>query len=357
MNPAPLSVLSVAYALAPVGPDATGGAEQILTRLDEALVQAGHRSIVVACDGSTARGELVTTPRPRGPLDEAEVRRARARHAEAIREVLRREDVDVIHLHGVDFHEVLPPPGPPALATLHLPPWMYPPAALHPSRPDTYLSCVSASQRARCPETPALIATIPNGVPLDALRPGRRRRGFALALGRICPEKGLHLAMDAASEAGVPLLVGGEVFGYPEHRRYFEAEIVPRLRRGPHRFLGPLGLARKRRLLGAARCLLVPSLIDETSSLVAMEALACGTPVIAFAAGALPEIVEHGRTGFIAEDAGDMARAIGRAGAIDPAACRRAAEARFSAEVMARRYLALYQRLSRRLAEPGAGRA
>ena len=341
-----LTVLSVAYPLAPIGPDAVGGSEQILTLLDAALMRAGHRSIVVACEGSAPRGALIAIPRPGGALDDAAMRRARARCAAAIREALRRERIDVIHLHGLDFHAYLPPPGPPTLATLHLPPWMYPEAALRPDRPATYLCCVSASQRARCPATPVLLDTIPNGVPLDALRPGRRRRRFALALGRICPEKGLHLALDAATRAGVPLLLAGEVFGYPEHLRYFEQEILPRVRRGPHRLLGPVGLARKRRLLGAARCLLVPSLIDETSSLIAMEALASGAPVIAFAAGALPEIVEHGSTGWIVDGAAEMARAIALAHRIDPASCRRAAEQRFSADRMTRDYLSLYLRLA-----------
>ena len=95
------------------------------------------------------------------------------------------------------------------------------------------------------------------------------------------------------------------------------------------RHLGPVGFARKRRLLSAARCLLVPSMAPETSSLVAMEALACGTPVIAYRAGALAEIVEHGRTGFLVESTEAMADAIGRAGTIDPETCRRAARARF----------------------------
>ena len=101
----------------------------------------------------------------------------------------------------------------------------------------------------------------------------------------------------------------------------------------------------QRRWLGHARCLLVPSQTPETSSLVAMEALACGTPVIAFRAGALAEIVEHGRTGFLVDSTEQMADAILRADSIDPIECRRVAVDRFSADTMTARYLARYQRM------------
>jgi glycosyltransferase involved in cell wall biosynthesis len=240
----------------------------------------------------------------------------------------------------------MPPPGPPVLTTLHLPPEWYPPSVFQPSRPNTWLQCVSASQQRACPSQERLLPFIENGVPLDRLRTTVRKREFALALGRICPEKGFHLALDAAIEAGSPLLVAGEIFRYREHREYFRSELLPRLNTSSRRFLGPVGMSRKRRLLAAARCLLVPSLAPETSSLVSMEALACGTPVIAFPAGALPDIVEHGRTGFIVRDVHEMADAIRRAGSIDPAACREAARRRFSAERMISEYMALYRRLA-----------
>jgi glycosyltransferase involved in cell wall biosynthesis len=144
----------------------------------------------------------------------------------------------------------------------------------------------------------------------------------------------------------VPLLIAGEVYRYAEHERHYRDDIRPRLDRH-RRFLGPLGGARKRRLLAVARCLLVPSLVAETGSLVAMEALAHGTPVIAFPNGALVDVVEHGVTGFLVRDTAEMARAIRDAPRIDPEACRAAARARFSAEAMVHRYLDLYAVLAR----------
>ena len=200
---------------------------------------------------------------------------------------------------------------------------------------------------ARCPRGARLLPDVPNGVAREALEARHARRRFAVALGRICPEKGFHIALDAAKRAGVPLLLAGQTFPYEAHETYCAREIAPRLD-ASRRCIGPIGPARKRRLLSAARCLLVPSLAPETSSLVAMEALACGTPVIAFASGALPEIVEHGRTGFIVRDAEEMAEAIHEAARIAPAVCRAAARERFSLERMLGRYFALYRRLAQR---------
>jgi glycosyltransferase involved in cell wall biosynthesis len=342
-----LSVLSIAYPLAPVGPDAAGGSEQILTQLDRRLVLDGHTSVVVACEGSRAAGTLLTVPLPAGSLDDGVRAAAQSRYRAMIRRALDRWDFDLVHMHSLDFHTYLPPAGPPVLVTLHLPPDWYPADVFRPTRPATWLQCVSASQLRNCPLSPALLPYIENGVPLAHLQTCVRKRDFAFALGRICPEKGFHLALDAAIEADAPLLVAGEIFRYRAHEEYFWQEILPRLDGRRRRFLGPVGLTRKRRLLTAARCLLVPSLVPETSSLVAMEALACGTPVIAFPSGALPEIVEHGRTGFIVDTPSDMARAIRHAGKLDPAVCRAAARERFSADRMISEYLSLYGRLAR----------
>jgi glycosyltransferase involved in cell wall biosynthesis len=194
------------------------------------------------------------------------------------------------------------------------------------------------------------LAPIPNGVPVEALAARHAKRPFALVLGRICPEKGIHLAIEAAKEADLALLVAGEVFAYEAHRRYFEEEVRPRLD-DRRRFVGPVGFARKRRLLTAAQCLLIPSLAPETSSLVAREALACGTAVVAFPNGALPDTIQHGRTGFLVNDVPEMARAIREARRLDPALCRRVARERFSLESMIARYFAAYERLA------GPGRA
>ncbi|HWT29642.1 MAG TPA: glycosyltransferase family 4 protein [Propylenella sp.] len=340
-----LTVLSVAYPLAPVGPDAVGGSEQILHALDSALVAAGHRSIIVAIESSEVADTLVPVPKRTGQLSNAVREAAWPAHKEAIVSALQRWPIDLIHMHGLDFWGYLPPPGPPVLVTLHLPPSWYPGDTLFPKRPDTWLHCVSHAQHRACPPGMNLLDPIENGVPVDRLQARHAKRRFALMLGRVCPEKGLHIALDAARLADIPLIIAGELFPYAEHERYFEEEVRPRLD-ARRRFIGPIGFSRKRRLLTAAQCLLVPSLVDETSSLVAREAAACGTPVIAFPRGALPETVEDGRTGFLVRDANEMADAIRRASSISPAVCRQVAWERFSLDAMLSRYVALYEALA-----------
>jgi glycosyltransferase involved in cell wall biosynthesis len=193
---------------------------------------------------------------------------------------------------------------------------------------------------------------IENGIPAEDMPGHHARRRFVMALGRVCPEKGFHIAIAAANRARIPLIIAGKVFPYMAHECYFQREIRPCLGR-LHRFIGPTGFRRKRRLLSAARCLLVPSLVPETSSLVAMEALACGTPVIAFPTGALADIVEDGKTGFLVSNEEEMADAILVADTINSEACREAARTRFSLARMTERYLERYRQLAVTTVVPG----
>ncbi len=336
-----MRILSVAYPFAAVGRDAAGGAEQILAAIDAGLVAHGYDSTVIACEGSHVAGRLLPVPRCESAIDTA----ARARVHAAVRAALARAapDCDLIHLHGVDFPCYLPPLGPPVLATLHLPPGWYDAAIFTPQRPRTWLHCVSRAQHGQCPPSSALLPPIENGVPVSLLAAHRAKRcEFVLTLGRVCPEKGQHLALAAAHRAGVPLLIAGQTFPYAEHLDYFERQVRSLLD-ARRRWIGPVGFTRKRRLLAAARCLLIPSLAAETSSLVAMEAAACGTPVIAFHAGALPDIVRNGETGFLVGDEDEMAEAIARADRIDPDVCRAEAFARFDEGRMVGAYVETYR--------------
>jgi glycosyltransferase involved in cell wall biosynthesis len=339
-----LTVLSVGYPLAPVSENATGGAEQILAMLDAALVAAGQRSLVVAPEGSRCQGLLLPTPAVSCTLDRRTHKLACAQVRRTIASALQRFSVDVIHLHGVDFLEYLPASGPPAVVTLHLPVAWYPPRAFtqHPQK--SRFVCVSQSQAAQCPAC-ARVRVIENGIRLERFDIACRKGRYIVALSRICPEKGLHWALDAATQCGLPLVLAGRVFGYREHQEYFHSVLRPRLRR-QHRFLGPIGMKSKRSLLAGARCLVIPSLVPETSSLVAMEALAVGTPVVAMRTGALAEIVEHGRTGFLVDAPEQLAAAIVATAELSATHCRLSATKRFSWQRMVREYCDLYQEVA-----------
>jgi len=315
-----LTVANVAFSRAPVRRDAVGGAEQVVAMLDAALVAAGHRSIVVARADSEVAGEL---------------------HAEIPR------DADVVHFHGLDFDRFCGVRRPCRrsdsggtaaalqIVTVHLPPSWYAAGAL--SHSDFTYVCVSESERAAFPGDALLI---PNGIDLDAFVPGDGGDTL-VALGRICEEKGFHDAVDAAKRADDELLIAGHVFDYDAHQRYFSEVLKPKLD-ARRRFIGTVRGAAKRELLANARAVLIPSRVAETSSLVAMEALASGTPVIAYRSGALPEIVDDGVTGFIVDDVDGLVRAIADVDHIDRARCRAEAERRFDARRMIARYLALY---------------
>lgn len=340
-----LTILSVAYPLTEVGSDAVGGSEQILATLDRELTRAGHQSLVLAAEGSQVRGELIPSPRAEGRLDDSVRLWGRRVHRQLLKDVLSTRHVDLVHMHSLDFYEYLPPRHVPVLATLHLPLDWYPEAVLRRKRPNLYMNCVSDAQFASYPYNTDMLPPIHNGVDLERLDCRMPKADFAIALGRICPEKGFHFALDAARLADSKLILAGEVFPYAAHLDYFRRKIAPRLDE-KRKFVGPLKFPRKRQLMGQAKCLLIPSTVAETSSLVAMEAMACGTPVIAFRVGALPEVVEDGRTGFLVSSTHEMARALRDVKAIRPEECRKRARERFCSRIMAERYMGLYQRLA-----------
>src|SRR5207248_2725323 len=143
-----------------------------------------------------------------------------------------------------------------------------------------------------------------------------------LWLGRICEEKAPHLALEIAGRAGLPIIIAGQVYPFSYHQQYFDREVAPRLRQVPNAtFISVPSFTVKCELLRHAKALLITSLAEETSSLVAMEAAASGTPVIAFRRGALPEIVMDQVTGFVADDVPGAVDAGRRLDAISNAAC------------------------------------
>jgi glycosyltransferase involved in cell wall biosynthesis len=336
-----MNVLSVAFPLLPVSQDAAGGSEQILWHLERGLVQAGYGSLVIAAKGSSVSGCLAPTMCADGEITD-EIRAVAQRgHRRAIETALETASVDLIHFHGLDFPEYLPTDGTPMLATLHLPVSWYPQHIFH--IPGLTLNFVSHAQ-AMSHKSPVPSTVICNGIDLARYRRRTPKEGFLLVLARVCPEKGIDAGLRVAHQLGMELVVAGPVHPFAAHRNYFHDCVEPLLDE-KRRYIGPVGLEEKIDLLARAKCLLVPSSVLETSSLVGMEAIASGTPVVAFRSGALPEVVEDGKIGFIVDSEDEMAEAILRIDEISSEKCRLTAQSRFDSGRMVREYLSLYERL------------
>ena len=201
---------------------------------------------------------------------------------------------------------------------------------------------ISRDQARRAGPVP-ITAVIHHGIDVDAYQPGPGDGGYLLFLGRMSPDKGVHLAVRIARAAGRPLRLASKI-REPAEWDYFEREVRPLL--GPDdELMTEPPFAQRLQLLRGAVALLNPIRWPEPFGLVMAEALACGTPVIGFRNGAAPEIVDDGRTGFLCTDEAELVAAIGRVGEIDRAACRAAAEARFSMQRMADDHEALYRRM------------
>jgi len=201
---------------------------------------------------------------------------------------------------------------------------------------------ISHHQRSTAPGVP-VARVIHHGIDTGAYPLGRGDGGYVAFLGRMHPNKGVHRAIGIARAAGRRLLIAAKMWE-PAERRYFEEQVAPLLGDGAE-YIGQLDARAKRELLCGAEALVNPIRWAEPFGLVMIEALAAGTPVLAFPEGAAPEIVEHGRTGFLCRDDADMAARLRQVGELDRAACRRAAEARFSTRRMVADHLALYREL------------
>ncbi len=341
-----LRILYVAYPLLPVNDASCGGAEQVLATLEREMVRRGHATVVAAAADSRVAGELYPTGAPARDLDQFALRDAE--HNRRILQLLEADEgFDLVHDMSGTFWKRAGGTELPVLATLHLPPVLYARAMFENIAAKVLFNCVSESQARSFSHLPRMLGVVPNGIDLGRFPFAQNTSNgeYLLWLGRICEEKGTHLALDVAESAGLPLVVAGSVYPFSYHRQYFEREIAPRLERNPRvRFVQSPGFAEKLHLLQQARALLVTSLIDETSSLVAMEAMACGTPVVTSRRGALPEIVEEGHTGWLADSPEEMIAALARLREIDRCNCRDLVEQRFSAERMADHYEYMYRR-------------
>lgn len=318
-------------------PPAYGGIEGVVDRLARGFVAAGHDVLVAAPSDSTCEVPLVPGAPPADPdgigLTEPEL-------AHVVRSYPAMAGMDIIHDHtlaGPLYLRRLP--GVPIVTTNHGP--------YRPLLRDIYramsqdVALVAVSHHQASTADGAIVnRVIHHGIDVHEVPQGEGKGGYFCFLGRMSPSKGVQEAILVARKAGVPLRIGAKLQDKGE-RDYFDCVIAPLLG-GDVEYLGELNRDEKYALLGSAAAMLNPIQWPEPFGLVMLEALAAGTPVVATPAGAAPEIIDDGETGFLREDIDSLASVLASVGELDRNRCRQVAEERFSTDRMVAEHLNLY---------------
>lgn len=326
-----------------VPPKTYGGTERVVHYLTEELVRQGHDVTLFASGDSVSRARLVPLV-PQALVDDQRCRDRLAPHLLMIERVLQQAgEFDLIHFHCDYIHLPLSRRARVAtITTLHgrldIPDLL----PLYQEFAEAPLVSISNAQRAPLARA-YWIGTVYHGLPEDLYRLEERPGDYLAVLGRISPEKGVPRAIEIARRAGLEVRIAAKVD--PVDQEYFEEEVRPLLRHPGVEFLGEVDEAGKQELLGGARALLFPVEWPEPFGLVMIEALACGTPVIAFRRGSVPEVIDDEETGFVVDDADQAVAAVGRLEGLNRRRCREVFECRFTAARMARDYVALYDRM------------
>jgi glycosyltransferase involved in cell wall biosynthesis len=344
-----MRIAQIAPLFESVPPRLYGGTERVVSYLTEELVRQGHRVTLFASGDSATSAELVPCSPAALRLDPT-VRDPNPHYMLMLEEVRgRASEFDILHFHIDYFHfPIFRPIAGRTLTTLHgrldIP-------DLRPLyRTIDDMPLVSISDAQRTPLSAAnFVATIHHGIPLDLHRPTLKpREGYLAFLGRICPEKRPDLAIKIARTCGIPLKIAAKIDRVDE--RYFHDVIAPLLDGGGVEYVGEINEHTKTTFLGDAAALLFPIDWPEPFGLTMIEAMACGTPVLAFRSGSVQEVVDEGMTGFIVDSVDDAVKVLPRATALDRRVVRRRFEERFSAARMARNYVGVYRSLLTRSA-------
>ncbi|MGH9179678.1 MAG: glycosyltransferase family 4 protein [Acidimicrobiales bacterium] len=324
----------------PVPPKLYGGIELVVDRLATGFHKAGHDVLLFTTGDSTC-----AVPRD-WALQEAEHERIgmvvpELRHIMAAYEAVK--DYDIVH-----DHTVMGPvyaqryPDLKVVTTVHGP--------FNDELIDIYgriadhvpLIAISHAQSRPAPQIP-IARVIHHGLDVEEFPFGSGEGGYFLFLGRMSPDKGAHRATEIAYKAGVPLVIAAKMREPWEHQ-YFERNVQPYLNENL-RYMGEVPHEEKLELLANARGLLFPIRWNEPFGMVMIEAMACGTPVLAFPEGAAPEVVQDGKTGFLCQDEDEMVEAVGRAHELDRTECRAAVEGYFSTGRMVQEHLELFEEI------------
>lgn len=340
-----MRIAQVAPLYESVPPRLYGGTERVVSWLTEKLVTLGHEVTLFASGDSLTRAGLVPACKRALRLD-PDCIDPLAHHMLMIERVFSQaEDFDLIHFHVDYLHFSMSRRAQiPTVTTLHG--RLDLPDLVPVYKEFSEMPLISISDAQRKPLSWAnWLATVHHGLPPKSL-PFHPEGGEYLAfLGRISPEKGLDRAIEIATRVGMKLKVAAKIDRADQ--RYFEREIEPLFKNNPLvEFVGEVGNSEKGEFLGKASALLFPINWQEPFGLVMIEAMACGTPVIAFPHGSVPEVIVDGVCGFLVNNVDEAVGAVHRLGEIDRQACRRHFERNFTDERMARNYLEIYQQLA-----------
>jgi glycosyltransferase involved in cell wall biosynthesis len=339
-----MKIAQVAPLTEAVPPKFYGGTERVVAYLTDALVELGHEVTLFASGDSLTKAHLAAIW-PRALRLDPSVKDYFAPMFMELETVARRaEEFDVIHAH-LDYFgfPLLRRLGVPSVTTLHgrldmpeLPP-------LYALYGDIPVVSISHSQREPLPQA-HYVATVLHGLPKDLLHKGPGTGGYLAFLGRISPEKAPDAAIRIAARAGMKIKMAAKIDKVDE--AYYKATVEPLLPQGDIEFIGEIAEHQKSEFLGHAAALVFPIAWREPFGLVMIEAMACGTPVIAFNNGSVPEVLEDGLTGFIVENEDQAVEAVAKIGTLDRNRIRAEFDRRFTAHHMAQNYVDLYERLA-----------
>lgn len=340
-----MRIAQVAPLTEAIPPKLYGGTERVVSWLTEELIALGHDVTLFASGDSVTSAKLQSVWPTALRLD-GTIRDANALHMTMLERVRQQAaEFDILHFH-LDYYpfSLFARQGTPFVTTLHGRLDLKEHQPLFSTFSSAPVVSISNAQRKPVPQA-GWVKTIYHGLPEDLLTPKPGNPSYLAFLGRIAPEKAVDRAIRIASRCGIPLKIAAKVD--PMDRDYYEAEIRPLMSLPGIEYIGEISDREKSEFLSGAVGLLLPIDWPEPFGLVMIEAMACGTPVIAFSAGSVPEVVEPGITGFIVEDEDAAVAAVGHLPQLSRTRVRERFEERFTARRMANEYLDVYRELMR----------
>jgi glycosyltransferase involved in cell wall biosynthesis len=337
-----LKIALIAPPFIAVPPEEYGGTELFVGHLAEGLKKSGA-DVVLYANGDSKAGVDVRWiyPHTEWPIKVPTHAWLREINHESWAVADSFKHCDVIHVQSAQALSFSRFVDRPFVLTLHD---SYSPevSAYYAHYPQAFYVSISDAQRER--EVMPRLRTIHHGIQLDQYKLVEKKQQYLSFIGRIAPIKGTHIAIHVAQRTGIPLKIAGEV--QPAFREYFERKIKPQLDGKLVEYIGPADLAAKNELLGNSLAMLFPIQWNEPFGLVMVEAMACGTPVLASPGGSVPEVVQNGVSGYICRTVREMVKRVGDL-PLDPQKIRAYVAENFSTEQMVNKYLALYEEAAR----------